>query len=106
VSKWLGEPVSDPSPPAKRYRDRVAASIEKAVGFSWNEVLGIAIIAGIIAATGIVDYTISKSANPDLPATMEANGTIGLVVIGVFLVVYKMYNVRLGRDKGGGDVDT
>lgn len=82
MSGWLGPPVSDPSPPKRSYWGRIADSIEKISGFSWNEVLGIAIIAGIIAATGIVDQAISEAPNPDLPLMLRSNGTIGLVVIG------------------------
>jgi hypothetical protein len=82
---------------------RVRESIKQATGFAWNEVVGIFVIAALLGGTTLADYSISKLGDPNLPVTLEANATMGLLVLGVFAVVYKMYSVRLGRG-GVGDL--
>lgn len=86
-----------PYPP---YSQRIVESIAQITGLPWNEMIGIVAIFAMLGATGLTDYAVSKTAAPNLPLTLEANGTMALAILGVFMFVYKMRSVRLDRAEG------
>jgi hypothetical protein len=100
-----GEPVYDARPLTKRSRDRVADSISELTGYARNEDVGLFITGALLATTGLIDYAISKTASPSLPMPLGANGTMALVILGVFLVVCRASSVGLGKDEGRGDIE-